>query len=397
MSEKTIFERVTEQLLNADTGTKRAVLGFDGFVDNVVYVVDKRLDADHYERVPGLKDYGEKIARAAGKSLNIEMVPIQQKLGGNGPILANSLVCHGCKVTYIGALGKYSIHPVFQDMSERAEVISISDPGNTDAIEFLDGKIISSQLEPLKDVNWENLKEKVGIPRLVQLFQEADLIGFENWTLLIHMTELWHHILDEVVPLLSKDQKKKILFIDLADPEKRKQEDILEALALLEKLGQTFRVVLGLNYKEAGEIAQLCCSRRAEEYEGETPARGRLKDDGKTGRPWNTNLPTLELAEFIKQNLAVEQVVVHPVKEACVVSDKGSFSVTGPYCEKPVLTTGAGDNFNAGYVLGLLLGCSEEEALLIGTANSGFYVRNGRSAHLDELLQFVKDWNAGIY
>lgn len=56
MSEKNIFERVAERLLNADTGAKKVVLGFDGFVDNVVYVVDKRLDADHYERVPGLKD-----------------------------------------------------------------------------------------------------------------------------------------------------------------------------------------------------------------------------------------------------------------------------------------------------------------------------------------------------
>lgn len=396
MSERGIFERVIKRLQEADTSTKKAVLGFDGFVDNVVYVVDKRLDADHYERVRGLKDYGEKIARAAGKSLNIEMVPIGQKLGGNGPILANSLVCQGCHVTYIGALGKQSIHPVFQDMSEKAEVISISDPGNTDAIEFLDGKIISSQLEPLKDVNWENLKEKVGIARLVRLFEEADLIGFENWTLLIHMTELWYHILEEVVPLLEKNDRKKILFIDLADPEKRSQEDILEALALLEKLAQSFQVVLGLNYKEAGEIAQLCTVRELG-MPAETKEAGKQKKAEETGWHQQKDAPALELAEYIRQHLAVEQIVVHPVKEACVVSENGSFCVTGPYCEKPVLTTGAGDNFNAGYVLGLLLGCTEEESLLIGTANSGFYVRNGRSAHFDELLQFVTDWDAGIY
>lgn len=70
-------------------------------------------------------------------------------------------------------MGKENIHPVFE-LKEKSELISISDPGFTDAIEFLDGKIISSKLETLKDVNWESLKEKMGVAGWLALDQ-ADL------------------------------------------------------------------------------------------------------------------------------------------------------------------------------------------------------------------------------
>ena len=48
-------------------------------------MVDKRYDAEHFERVNYMEDYGKKICKAAGLSLNVEMVPVQTKLGGNGP------------------------------------------------------------------------------------------------------------------------------------------------------------------------------------------------------------------------------------------------------------------------------------------------------------------------
>ena len=371
MVNKEIYGQLSEKIRYTDIGTQKVVMGFDGFVDNVVYVVDKRLDAENYQRVEYLKDYGERIVRAAGKSMNIEMVPIQKKLGGNGPILANSLLLLGSKLTYIGALGKGGMNPVFNSLKGCEELYSISDPGNTDAIEFLDGKIISSQLEPLKDVNWDNLCAGVGLEKLIQMFEEADLIGFENWTLLIHMTDLWKHFLAEVIPCMEPKNKQQILFVDLADPEKRKAEDILEAFELLKEFTKYFRLVLGLNYKEAVEIAELYGA----------------KDAGDWAAP--------KLAEYIRRYAPVAQLVVHPVEGACAASDNGVFWVDGPYCEKPVLTTGAGDNFNAGYILGLLLGCNEEESLLLGTANSGFYVRNGRSASAAELAGFLQDWSEG--
>ena len=64
----------------------------------------------------------------------------------------------------------------------------------------------------------------------------------------------------------------------------------------------------------------------------------------------------------------------------------------GPYCQNPQLTTGAGDNFNAGFCVGLLAGLEPQEMLAAGTANSGFYVRNGRSAKSADLVAFLDQW-----
>ena len=368
MENKKLLQDIAEKMKTRNPQEIKILMGFDGFVDQVIHVVDKRYDADHFDRIEYIEDYGKKICNAAGLSLNLEMVPVQTKLGGNGPIMANSLVRHGCKMTYIGALGKEAIHPVFHEFAEQVQAISISDPGFTDAIEFLDGKVISGKLETLKDVNWESIRKKVGTEELIRLINESDLIGFENWTMLVNTTEIWNHIIEEVLPKLDPN-RRRVLFIDLADPEKRLKEDILEALNCLERFEGSFDTVLGLNEQESYEIAELF------------------------GKEKEAFSEMTEVAEFLKSQINISEIVIHPVKTACGKSDGETATVTGPYCKKPKLTTGAGDNFNAGFILGKMLGFNLEESLLMGTANSGFYVREARSATYQELQQFIENWS----
>ncbi|MCL5099086.1 MAG: hypothetical protein M1608_16435, partial [Candidatus Omnitrophica bacterium] len=110
-------KQCAQQLEAAASGVSRisAFLGLDGFVDEIIHVVDQRQDAEHYERVSTIAKLGEKIAAAAGKSTNIELVNQRTKLGGNGPIMANALSSFGVQVTYLGALGYPALHPVFAD------------------------------------------------------------------------------------------------------------------------------------------------------------------------------------------------------------------------------------------------------------------------------------------
>src|SRR5438552_2883245 len=124
-----------------DPAKYNTLVGLDGFVDNIIDVVDKRADAKNYTRVETIAQLGERISRAAGLSSNIELVVRQQKLGGNGPIMANALIENGCKVTYCGNLGSGKVHPVFADMAGRCKACySLCEPGYTDALEFRDGK-----------------------------------------------------------------------------------------------------------------------------------------------------------------------------------------------------------------------------------------------------------------
>src|SRR5437667_10171821 len=91
-------------------GQLSAFVGLDGFVDEILHVVDKRIDAHHYECVPVIARLAERIAEAAGKSTNIELVNQLTKLGGNGPIMANALASFGLKVTYLGNTASPPLH-----------------------------------------------------------------------------------------------------------------------------------------------------------------------------------------------------------------------------------------------------------------------------------------------
>src|SRR5207249_2172540 len=82
-----------------------AFVGLDGFVDEILHVVDKRESAESFRRLPTIAKLAERLAAAAGKSTNIELVNRLTKLGGNGPIMANALASFGLKVTYLGNLG----------------------------------------------------------------------------------------------------------------------------------------------------------------------------------------------------------------------------------------------------------------------------------------------------
>ncbi|HKQ40643.1 MAG TPA: hypothetical protein VJ063_21425, partial [Verrucomicrobiae bacterium] len=63
----------------------RAFLGLDGFVDEIIRMVDKRDSAESFQAIATMTKLAERIAAAAGKSTNIERVVERTKLGGNGP------------------------------------------------------------------------------------------------------------------------------------------------------------------------------------------------------------------------------------------------------------------------------------------------------------------------
>ncbi|MBE3583971.1 MAG: hypothetical protein IMX01_07660 [Limnochordaceae bacterium] len=343
--------------------------GFDGFVDEICDVVDKRLDVDHYVRFETIAAYAERVAQAAGLSANIELVPRTIKLGGNGPIMANSLVSYGFSLTYIGSVGVPSPHPVFQELAQRAKVIGIADPGHTDALEFSDGKLMMGKLEPIKHVSWDNLMQHVPREELSRLFQQSALVALVDWSILPRMTEIWQHLTQEFLPTLSLP-RDLFFFIDLADPRKRTVEELQEALHLIQAFRPFGRVIAGFNRNEADQVAAAL---------GVTPHSG-------------VRLPLDELTERIGRALDLWATVVHPTEEAAAYAQGKTVRISGPYTPNPKLTTGAGDNFNAGLCTGLLLGLPLAEALLVGTATSGFYVRFGHSPSLDQLIDFLGIW-----
>lgn len=363
-------------LSKKDPTTLNILVGFDGFVDEIIHVVDKRTDPKNFTRINTIEQLGERILRAAGLSTNIELVPTIKKIGGNGPIMCNAFSMHNPNLTYMGALGHPSIDDVFKVMEDKVTLYSFATNGHTDALEFDDGKLMLGKMQSLNDVTYENLLEAVGEKEFVELLSNLSLMANVNWSMLPLLTDLWQKIIQNILPQLPDKKEKPFFFVDLADPEKREDKEIIEALELLKEFKSKFNVVLGLNKKEAYDVANVF----------------NLFDEPSLEH-MQVSLEDLNIA--LQEHLDIDYVVIHPVDRSCVVANGVFYMEEGPYISKPKLSTGAGDNFNAGFMLGLLLGLTPDQALLTGMSTSGFYVRNARSPKFDELYTFMKEWAEG--
>ncbi len=343
-------------------------IGFDGFVDSIIDVVDKRHSPDRYDPIPTIAEFGRRIVASAGHSNNFEFVTNLQKLGGNGPIMANAMAGFGLPVTYIGALGRPDPHPVFESLVENATCHSLCEPGFTDAVEFTDGKLMLGKYEAIKAVGTALIDREIGRERFVQMLRTSRFLGMVNWTMLTGMTDIFRMLADEVLPAFEERPR---VFVDLCDPSKRTTDDLKAAMALLGEMQPHAEVMLGLNLAEAVQVANVL------DIDTTDAPAGIIED----------------LAIALRQTLAIHAVVVHPRQTAAAAvkigDDVQSSFQTGAFTKTPKLSTGAGDNFNAGFCFGLIAGLDVAQSLAAGNAASGFYVRNARSASLEELADFL--------
>ncbi|NLA57634.1 MAG: hypothetical protein GX855_01825 [Firmicutes bacterium] len=296
---KELIQETLQALKTTETKPEelRCFVGLDGFVDEIIHVVDKRMDFESYTRLETIAQLADRIGRAAGLSTNIELIQRQVKLGGNGPIMANALLSFGAQVTYVGCLGDPDIHPVFKEMADACETYSICEPGHTDALEFTDGKLMLGKIEILKEITWDNILAKLPLEKMVEILSRSQLMGLLNWTMIPYMSDIWEKVLTEVLPRLETDAKP-LAFFDLCDPAKRNKEDIAKAMELIQRFEKYCRVILGLNRKEASEIADVL-------------------ELSLSDKPENVGLE--EITTAIAEKLDIYCVVVHPVSEAGTV------------------------------------------------------------------------------
>jgi len=344
------------------------LIGFDGMVDQIIHVVDKRITKDNYKRIDTIEEFGKKILAASGKSSNIELVTKVTKAGGNAPLMSMAVSGMGAKVCCMGILGYPEILPVFSPVQENCEVISIAPPGETDALEFNDGKLMLGKLASVSQMCWKNISERLGEDKFKELLLGSDFVACTNWTMLTEFEE----IIDNVIRLIP-DDSGITFFFDIADPEKREQSELLNLFEQMKKLDKKGQCLLGLNLREAEQILEL------------------LKSPSKE----NDDLEGVQkMASQIKNILGLSGVVIHSVSYAGADWKGQLASVKGPYTPKPTITTGAGDHFNGGFCSGIMAGLSLEEALYVGTATSGWYVRNGGpSPKINDVVGLLEQWS----
>jgi len=156
------------------------------------------------------------------------------------------------------------------------------------------------------------------------------------------------------------------VFFDLADPSKRFKEDIKEVLRLIGRYTEYFDVILGLNENEALKV--YAALNDTELFE---------------------NICLEKIGAYIFENMNIGELVIHPV-DCCITVNKGGVKKQkGKVIENPKITTGGGDNFNAGYCIGRRLGMDIDDCMILAMAVSALYVKNGNSPSFYELIEYL--------
>jgi len=363
------------------TKSLRSLVGFDGFVDSIIHVVDKRnsMTHDDYQRIKTIPEFAARCGAAANRSANIELVVTDTRYGGNGPLLSSALGSLGSPVTYIGAVATEdnwnTIDPIYQPFVDKCErVIPLCPPGRTDALEFEDGKIMLGKPESVQLVTWDRIKEAVGLDTLIEIIESVRLISVVNWTLVGAVEAIWDGLCADVFPHLSNTHQRRI-FIDLSDPAKRTDEDIVRAMDKISTLQKSMPVTLGLNLAESGRVARVIGIDVYDDEHNHTLAR---------------MVP--EAAQLIRAKLGLDCVVIHQHTGAGAANAAGESDwFAGPYTRKPRISTGAGDHFGGGFSFAQVAGLNLGESLAAACGVAGAYVRDAASPDRTRLIEFLRD------
>ncbi len=366
----------------ADIPSLRIVAGFDGAVDSIIRVVERRDSRDSFAPMTSMRQFAQRIDAQAGRSINIEFVVEQVKIGGNGPLFANPFTLWGASVAYIGALladpeapvsrgadATNLTHPVFDEFVARcAKVYAVAGPALSDACEFADGKVIIGKTAAQDAVTWDRVLGALGgINGVKRLFDGAAVFAPMNWTMLSSMTDIWRAVARDVLPSID-ESSRPAMFVDLADPAKRSESDLRDAIDALRKLDALCPVTLGCNFSESSRIAA---------------ALGKTLPDDEND--------LARRAAALRDHTGLTGICLHTRRRAAAAIKDESFAFDAAFTSEPAISTGAGDTFNAGYALGLALDLPIAQRLALGVANSGFYVRNRKPPSIDELAHFLRD------
>jgi sugar/nucleoside kinase (ribokinase family) len=347
------------------------VTGFDGFVDEILTLVAERQNLENFTPVRDIATFGALISAAAGHSSLREIVVQAVHPGGCAVNLGDGLAALGVPVDCFATFGEPP-HPAFAETTRRFRSAHSwgREPGRTLAFEFADGKLMFSAVRQLAELDADDVRTRLACGDFHRCCEVARVIALTDWSLYPHMTGVWDLLRTEVFARLPAAPK---FFFDLVDPSSRAAGDILGMLEVLGSFRTCGEVTLGLNGNEANILARLLQL---------TPAGDEPGD-------------ILRLAGELRGLLDIHTVVVHRNRFAVAASSAGRTAVVpGPHCANPRKSTGAGDRFNAGYILGLLGDADLEQCLTLGCATAGFFVRAATSASREDLVDFLRRWSA---
>lgn len=360
---------IVSRLQEKKTTNICAFLGFDACIDNIVRVIKNKKENIDPEFYTNSCQFGEFLMSRENKSCGIELQTQVSKIGGNMVISGNALGNLGIKVDCVGTFGLPDILPIFNSMSPNCTLHTVGEIITTTALEFNDAKVMMFDLGPYDRLEWNGIKNELGIDQIKMLISDKQLVSFLNWSEIQNSTLIWKGILDEVISQMPPSEMRPYFFTDFSDCSRRSKIEIQLAIALLGMFRKYFKIILSLNQNEAEIIAKAL------------------------------DLPDNDSDEdFIKMlyfRCGADELVIHRTKDALAYDGINFEKCNTFFCKKPTILTGGGDNFNAGFCFARIDDFNLFQSLIVANAVSGYYVRTGISPDVEGLITFLNQNNSG--
>jgi sugar/nucleoside kinase (ribokinase family) len=341
----------------------KITLGIDGFVDDVWQIVSVRTSPTDYSLYEKMQDFAKSVYNVGAGGYANEIIRKRRSHGGFTAHSGEAADNLGMDVTLVGMFDKEGgggIDPIYQTFSKNCKVYSVGTTAICPTFEFSDGKILLPYVAGIAGLSWKQLTDALTKDELESAYGNATVMGLGYWSLLDNFDDL-------IVKLCENYMKAGArLFFDFADIRKRDKQALMNTLKLLSELDKTNPVTLSLNEHECG----ILFSHFGREFDWKKP-----------------ELANRDI-EYVRNQIGFDEIIVHtPYFAAGASATEGVEVVLQRYCDNPVVTTGAGDNFNGGYMCAIADkgGLNFAERLLVGNAVSGYYIRNGASPTLDGL------------
>lgn len=336
---------------------KTALVGFDGFID-ALFKIKRELHGENSVYFDKIHSFGDYVQRKS-TSFCLDVDDVKTKIGGNAPILAHALGCLGIKTDLIAPLGVPTINSYFKSISKNCQLYSVSEPGKAHIYEFEDGKIMFSNCNVLNNLNWDLLKEVIGLDALIQFFNSNDLLCLLNWSEIKGTTSIMKGILEEVFPEINL--KNKTVFFDLADFSNRDKKEVETVIELINEFAKHTKVVLSLNKNESQILHDILFEETQNNF--------------------------YEQGKKIYKKLSIAVLVIHNVKETHVFENDSEAKASPELIRNPMISTGAGDHFNAGFCYGLLADLELKECLVLANSVASYYIKTGLSPNINNLIK----------
>lgn len=368
MSRKEIWAPFLKQLK-----TKKIFAGFDGYTDMLYSVVQGERQGKR-QIYKYSKDFAKSLLETAGISSEYEIVLKSRRVGGNAPLMSIGMAAMGAFVSCVGVFGEDAKDMIQEEggldegLMNRLKLYSVGDPAVTIALEFEDCKYMFADCRRLQDVTYDRLERIIGRKELRKRVLEADLIAAVNWAALPGLKDILKNLFlpvgdEKDIEKNFAELSQKWLFLDLSDIRKKEAAEIQSYFDIIVEMSRYtgLRTCLSLNENEIRVLADKLGIEEASE--------GPLL--------WK-----------IRRCIGVEEVILHAMRKSVYCSGEETEEVSKDICSHPVITTGAGDNFNAGVCIGKLLKLSPRSQIEMGNSAAEYYVTYGRSGSLEEILNW---------